>query len=66
MSVWTTKRICEISDVVAGGTPRTTIPEYWDGNVSWITPNDLSNHHEKYISNGNRNISKIGLKEICS
>lgn len=54
-------KIEEIGEVVAGGTPSTKIDSYWNGEISWITPKDLSNFSGKYINNGERNISKEGL-----
>lgn len=54
-------KIDEIGKVVAGGTPSTKISSYWDGNISWITPKDLSNFSVKYITHGERNISEKGL-----
>ena len=54
-------KIGEIGKVVVGGTPSTKINSYWNGEISWITPKDLSNFKGKYISNGERNISEEGL-----
>jgi type I restriction enzyme S subunit len=57
---WTT--LGEIADVVGGGTPRTSEPaNYEGGQISWITPADLSGYSEKYISKGARNITERGL-----
>ncbi|WP_052806947.1 restriction endonuclease subunit S [Mesobacillus subterraneus] len=54
-------KLSEIGQIVAGGTPKTKIEEYWNGDVSWITPKDLSSHAGMYISKGERNISQKGL-----
>ncbi|WP_337084894.1 restriction endonuclease subunit S [Elizabethkingia anophelis] len=51
----------DIGIVVSGGTPSTKKSEYWNGNIPWITPADLSNHEEAFISKGKRNISQEGL-----
>ena len=59
---WKIVRISDIGEVVSGGTPSTKIPEYFDGNIAWITPADLTGYKEKYISRGRRNISELGLK----
>ena len=53
--------IKDIGEVIAGGTPSTKVTEYWNGDISWITPKDLSNFSGKYISKGERNISSEGL-----
>jgi type I restriction enzyme, S subunit len=59
---WEEKYIGEIAEVIGGGTPKTNNSEFWEGNIPWITPKDLSNHKERYISRGERNISEIGLQ----
>ena len=52
----------EISDVVGGGTPKTNDPANFEGgDVPWITPADLSGYTAKYISRGNRFITRKGL-----
>lgn len=59
---WKWVTLDDIGIVVSGGTPSTKEPEFWNGNIPWITPADLSNHDEVYISKGNRNISQVGLE----
>ena len=58
--IWTT--IGEIGIVASGGTPPTRNPEFWGGDIAWITPSDLSNYKNVYISKGARNITRIGLE----
>lgn len=55
------KKLCEIGEIIAGGTPSTKINEYWNGKISWITPKDLSNYKERFISKGERSITEEGL-----
>lgn len=59
---WEVKSIGEVADVVGGGTPSTRNPEYWDGDIFWITPKDLSTFNLRYIKKGERNITKKGLE----
>jgi len=60
--VWT--RLGEVTDIVGGGTPSSTVPEYYEnGNIPWISPVDLSGYTEKYISNGKKNITELGLQK---
>ena len=56
------KKLCEIGEIIAGGTPSTKIKEYWNGDISWITPKDLSNYEKRFIAKGERSITKEGLK----
>ncbi|WP_353418420.1 restriction endonuclease subunit S [Staphylococcus delphini] len=55
-------RIEEIGTVVGGGTPSTKNPNYYGGNIPWITPKDLANYENRYIQYGERNITDEGLK----
>ncbi len=60
-SEWEIKTLEDIANVVGGGTPKTSTMEFWDGDISWITPKDLSNYQSKYISKGERSITKAGM-----
>lgn len=63
---WKKCKIGDIGTVVGGSTPSTKDEaNYNEGNISWITPKDLSNFNERYIFNGSRNITDKGLKN-CS
>lgn len=57
-------KLKDIGEVVGGATPLTSDDSNYDGDISWITPNDLSNRKSPYITRGERNITKKGLKEI--
>lgn len=61
----THKRIEDIGEVVGGATPSTKEAEYWDGDIPWLSPKDLTNHKSRYIKSGNRNITSEGLNS-CS
>lgn len=55
---------CELKDlgkILSGGTPKTSVNEYWGTEIAWITPADLSNYKGKYIGKGRKNITEIGL-----
>lgn len=58
---WDVKKISDIGEVIGGGTPKTKVEEYWNGDISWITPKDLSGFSERYIYKGERSITKEGL-----
>lgn len=59
---WRNGTLEDLGEIIAGGTPSTNHPEYYSENgIAWITPNDLSNSSDKYITHGERDISEIGL-----
>jgi type I restriction enzyme S subunit len=61
MGDWKECKLGEVAEIVGGGTPKTKESEYWNGEIAWLTPRDLSNFNGRYISKGERNISKLGL-----
>ena len=55
-------RLGDICTVVSGSTPKTNIPEYWDGDVKWITPAEL-NEDSFYLFDSQRHISELGKEK---
>lgn len=63
-SSWEWVRLGEIGQIVGGGTPKSNVSEYWaDNGIPWVTPADLSNNKNLYVSKGRRDISEKGLLE---
>jgi type I restriction enzyme, S subunit len=61
---WTWKKMGDVSIIIGGGTPKTSIPDYWEGGeISWLTPADLSNYEDIWISSGRRFITQEGLEK---
>lgn len=58
-------RLKDIAEVINGSTPSTQNPEYYDGDIIWITPKDLSDQNSKYIYSGERSITQAGYNS-CS
>jgi type I restriction enzyme S subunit len=57
--------LCELGEVVSGSTPKTGVTEFWDGDIPWITPADLSVHNGIYFHGTPKKISTAGF-ESCS
>jgi restriction endonuclease S subunit len=51
-----------IISVDSGGTPSTKEEEYWDGDVPWLTPKEITGAEAIFISNTERKITTDGLK----
>ncbi len=60
---WEVKKINEIGEIGGGSTPSTKVKDYWDGDIPWITPKDLANHGSRFISCGERNITRKAVIE---
>ena len=60
---WTTRRISEVCDTVGGGTPSTKVSEYWDGDVTWVVPSDVTRNDCLALLDSERKITEKGLRE---
>ena len=52
------RKLGDICDVVSGGTPSRSKPEYWDGDIPWIK---IGNIKGKYVSEADEFITEEGL-----
>lgn len=58
-SRWPLARLGDVAEILSGGTPSTSVEEYWNGDICWAT---LVDTKEKYLTNTQRKISKLGLQ----
>ncbi|WP_278633430.1 restriction endonuclease subunit S [Sutterella wadsworthensis] len=58
---WKWVRLSAVGEIVGGGTPKTGVSEYWDGDISWITPADLGKNSDQTIYSGAKLITQKGL-----
>ena len=56
---WNLKKIKQFSKIFTGSTPSSGNEKYWDGDIIWVTPADLSARN-KYIFDSKRKITKEG------
>lgn len=61
MSEWTETTISEIVTLIGGGTPKTSVSEYWDGHIPWLSVVDFNNG-KKYVFDTEKKITDEGLK----
>lgn len=60
---WEVRSLDYLGDIYSGGTPDTEEAEYWDGDIAWCTPSDITKLTSKYIENTETKITSKGLKE---
>jgi type I restriction enzyme S subunit len=63
---WQIRRLDEVARIVAGATPKTDEPGYWDGDVFWATPKDLSGLESKLLTDTARKITQKGLTSCAA
>lgn len=49
-------------EIIGGGTPKTTVPEYWDGDIPWLSVVDFAGRG-RWVYKTEKNITSKGLKE---
>ncbi len=62
MSEWKEVKISDIANVIGGGTPKTSINEYWNGEIPWLSVVDF-NSGQKYVSDTEKTITTSGLEK---
>ena len=60
---WKSYELGNIVSIYNGSTPSTTNEEFWNGDIIWVTPKDLSDQNQKYISEGERKITRKALSK---
>lgn len=58
--------LAECCEIVSGATPKTSVAEYWDGDVEWATPADLSKLDGPFIEETPRKITSRGLASCAA
>lgn len=59
---WSKQQLGDIFNIINGGTPSTSIAEFWNGNILWCTPTDITRCSTKYIYTIKSKITESGLK----
>ena len=53
--------LADIMDIIGGGTPKTNVEEYWDGEIPWLSVKDFNNDN-RYVYRAEKTITKLGLE----
>ncbi|WP_197017644.1 restriction endonuclease subunit S [Pseudoxanthomonas suwonensis] len=56
------RRLRFLFDTKSGATPSSGVEEYWDGDINWVTPEDLGKLEDRYVRETRRRITEEGYK----
>lgn len=63
---WQEGSLLSLIQLVGGGTPKTEEPDYWDGNIPWLSGGDITSNHKTFVLNTAKKISEKGLNSSAA
>ncbi len=60
-SKWEVVKLSNVIEIIGGGTPDTANPDYWNGNISWLSVVDF-NKENRFVDKTEKTITENGLK----
>ena len=59
------EKLINYIDIISGGTPKTSIQSYWNGNIPWLSVKDFNNVN-RYVQSAEKSITDLGLKNSAT
>ncbi|MEZ7884785.1 MAG: restriction endonuclease subunit S [Bacteroidales bacterium] len=63
---WRMGSVLEIATLLSGGTPKTDIPKYWNGNINWISAKDITNSNSQFVIETEKAITELGISKSAA
>jgi type I restriction enzyme, S subunit len=60
---WTTKPLSEFFSIIGGGTPKTSVEDYWNGDIPWFSVVDTPPRGNLFVFDTEKSITERGLNE---
>src|SRR5690606_35352223 len=60
---WRVGRFSDVVDIIGGGTPRTSVAEYWGGEIPWFSVVDTPTGSDVFVVQTEKTITQAGLSE---
>ena len=57
---WEQRKLEDVADIIGGGTPSTSIKEYWNGGIEWYAPAEIGD--QIYLAGSTKRITELGLQ----
>lgn len=65
-SGWQCCPFSQLVDVISGGTPKTSIDEYWNGSIPWFSVVDAPSGSDCWVIQTEKSITHLGLDNCSS
>ena len=63
---WEVGVLDDMLELLSGGTPRTSVAEYWDGDIPWYTAKDAPNLSDVFAIETERTITQVGVENSAT
>jgi type I restriction enzyme, S subunit len=55
------RKLSELIEIISGGTPKTSIKEFWGGDIGWLSVTDFNND-QRFVYSTEKTITKAGVE----
>lgn len=59
------EKLINYIEIISGGTPKTSTPSYWNGNIPWLSVKDFSNVN-RYVQSAEKSITDLGVQNSAT
>jgi len=59
---WRIGQLSEVIDLIGGGTPQTSVEEYWNGEIPWFSVADAPNENDVFVIDTEKHITQAGVE----
>ena len=59
---WSVERFADTVNIIGGGTPKTAVPDYWDGEIPWFSVVDAPNNSDVWVVDTAKKITREGIE----
>lgn len=63
---WNRSPLYDVANIISGGTPKTSVAEYWDGNIPWFSVVDAPPLSDVFVLDTERHITEVGLASCAA
>lgn len=63
---WKSVTLKQLGKIVSGGTPDTTVKDFWNGDMPWATPTDITGLNSRVIQDSGRHITLKGVNNSAA
>lgn len=58
---WEQRELREVADIIGGGTPSTSVKEFWDGSIDWYSPVEIGD--KVFVNGSQKKITDLGFQK---